>query len=62
MLIGPVAPIAFESKLRGSHVAHAYDFYTPNLAGEYPVSCSVFLLFCVRQFRTKGFSVCSCRE
>lgn len=38
MLIGPDAPIAFESKLRGSHMAHAYDFYKPNLASEYPVS------------------------
>ncbi|KAK7252640.1 hypothetical protein RIF29_36730 [Crotalaria pallida] len=37
MLIGPDAPIAFESKLRGSHMSHVYDFYKPNLASEYPV-------------------------
>ncbi|KAH1075086.1 hypothetical protein J1N35_027414 [Gossypium stocksii] len=37
MLIGPDAPIAFESKFRGSHMFHAYDFYKPNLASEYPV-------------------------
>ncbi|GMH28882.1 hypothetical protein Nepgr_030725 [Nepenthes gracilis] len=37
MLIGPDAPIVFESKLRGSHMVHAYDFYKPNLASEYPV-------------------------
>ncbi|KAF5205826.1 Hydroxymethylglutaryl-coa synthase [Thalictrum thalictroides] len=37
MLIGPNAPIAFESKFRGSHMAHVYDFYKPNLASEYPV-------------------------
>ncbi|XP_057524630.1 hydroxymethylglutaryl-CoA synthase-like [Amaranthus tricolor] len=37
MLVGPDAPITFESKLRGSHMAHAYDFYKPNLASEYPV-------------------------
>ncbi|KAL8158884.1 hypothetical protein V2J09_000421 [Rumex salicifolius] len=36
MLIGPDAAIAFESRLRGSHMAHAYDFYKPNLASEYP--------------------------
>ncbi|CBI15534.3 unnamed protein product, partial [Vitis vinifera] len=36
MLEGPDAPIAFESKLRGSHMSHAYDFYKPNLASEYP--------------------------
>jgi hydroxymethylglutaryl-CoA synthase len=37
MLIGPNAPICFESKYRGSHMAHAYDFYKPDLASEYPV-------------------------
>ncbi|KAE8678000.1 Hydroxymethylglutaryl-CoA synthase [Hibiscus syriacus] len=37
MLIGPDAPIAFESKFRGSHMSHVYDFYKPNLASEYPV-------------------------
>ncbi|KAK7829760.1 hydroxymethylglutaryl-coa synthase [Quercus suber] len=37
ILIGPDAPISFESKVRGSHMAHVYDFYKPNLASEYPV-------------------------
>ena len=37
MLVGPDAPIGFESKLRGSHMSHVYDFYKPNLASEYPV-------------------------
>ncbi|KAJ4832234.1 hypothetical protein Tsubulata_001991 [Turnera subulata] len=37
ILVGPDAPIAFEGKLRGSHMSHAYDFYKPNLASEYPV-------------------------
>lgn len=37
MLIGPDAPLVFESKFRGSHMSHAYDFYKPNLASEYPV-------------------------
>ncbi|KAH9299940.1 hypothetical protein KI387_011523 [Taxus chinensis] len=37
MLIGPNAPIAFENKYRGTHMAHAYDFYKPDLASEYPV-------------------------
>ncbi|KAA3468997.1 hydroxymethylglutaryl-CoA synthase-like [Gossypium australe] len=37
MLIRPDAPIVFESKFRGSHMSHAYDFYKPNLASEYPV-------------------------
>lgn len=38
LLIGPDAPIVFESKFRGSHMSHVYDFYKPNLASEYPVS------------------------
>jgi hypothetical protein len=38
MLVGPDAPITFESKFRGSHMSHVYDFYKPNLASEYPVS------------------------
>ncbi|XP_038971536.1 hydroxymethylglutaryl-CoA synthase-like [Phoenix dactylifera] len=37
MLIGPNAPIPFESKYRGTHMIHVYDFYKPNLASEYPV-------------------------
>ncbi|XP_074577403.1 hydroxymethylglutaryl-CoA synthase-like [Curcuma longa] len=37
MLIGPNAPISFESKYRGTHMSHVYDFYKPNLASEYPV-------------------------
>ncbi|KAL8064309.1 hypothetical protein ABFX02_01G081200 [Erythranthe guttata] len=37
MLVGPDAPIAFESKLRASHMSHVYDFYKPDLASEYPV-------------------------
>ncbi|GMH29807.1 hypothetical protein Nepgr_031650 [Nepenthes gracilis] len=37
MLVGPDAPIVFENKFRGSHMAHAYDFYKPNLASAYPV-------------------------
>ncbi|KAG4911654.1 hypothetical protein JHK82_052257 [Glycine max] len=48
MLIGPDAPISFESKLRGSHMAHAYDFYKPNLASEYPIRCSASLHFLAR--------------
>ncbi|CAH9115557.1 unnamed protein product [Cuscuta epithymum] len=37
MLIGPDAPIVFESKFRASHMAHVYDFYKPILDSEYPV-------------------------
>lgn len=40
MLVGPDAPICFESKFRGSHMSHVYDFYKPNLPSEYPVMLS----------------------
>ena len=44
LLIGPDAPIAFESKIRGSHMSHVYDFYKPDLASEYPVILFLQLL------------------
>ncbi|XP_073011693.1 hydroxymethylglutaryl-CoA synthase [Typha latifolia] len=61
MLIGPNAPITFESKLRGTHMAHVYDFYKPNLASEYPVvdgklsqTCYLMALdSCYRRFCSK---------
>lgn len=61
MLVGPDAPIVFESKLRGSHMSHVYDFYKPNLASEYPVvdgklsqTCYLMALdSCYKQFCAK---------
>ncbi|OMO97953.1 Hydroxymethylglutaryl-CoA synthase, eukaryotic [Corchorus olitorius] len=61
MLIGPNAPITFESKFRGSHMSHVYDFYKPNLASEYPVvdgklsqTCYLMALdFCYKHFCDK---------
>ncbi|CAL8277205.1 unnamed protein product [Merluccius merluccius] len=37
MLVGPDAPLALERGLRGTHMKHAYDFYKPDMASEYPV-------------------------
>lgn len=37
MLVGPDAPLVIESKIRGSHVEHTWDFYKPRLDVEYPV-------------------------
>lgn len=45
LLIGPDAPIVFESA-RGSFMEHAYDFYKPNFASEYPVVDGHFSLSC----------------
>eukprot|EP00948_MAST-09A_sp_MAST-9A-sp1_P000957 g957.t1 len=36
MLIGPDAPLVFESDTVVSHFEHAYDFYKPNMESEYP--------------------------
>ncbi|EGG24531.1 hydroxymethylglutaryl-CoA synthase [Cavenderia fasciculata] len=36
MLIGPNAPITFESGLRGVHMENVYDFYKPDMESEYP--------------------------
>lgn len=36
MLIGPDAPITLEPGLRGSYMAHVYDFYKPDPTSEYP--------------------------
>ena len=36
MLVGPDAPLAFDPGLRGTYVRHAYDFYKPDFASEYP--------------------------
>lgn len=36
LLIGPNAPIVFDRRLRGSHFEHAWDFYKPHMASEYP--------------------------
>lgn len=59
MLIGPNAPIAFESKLRASHMAHAYDFYKPDLASEYPVilftSLSLSIVTCHKCLQNCAF-------
>eukprot|EP01135_Chromosphaera_perkinsii_P007120 Nk52_evm3s704 gene=Nk52_evmTU3s704 len=36
MLIGPDAPLVFETGLKSTHMEHAWDFYKPRLESEYP--------------------------
>lgn len=36
MLVGPNAPLVIDAGIRGTHVEHAYDFYKPEHAKEYP--------------------------
>lgn len=46
LLIGPNAPITLETGIRASYMEHAYDFYKPNLASEYPVVDGKFSTTC----------------
>lgn len=46
MLIGPDAPLAFEPGMRGTYIAHTYDFYKPDLTSEYPVVDGHYSLRC----------------
>lgn len=36
MLIGPEAPLILDCGVRASYMTHAYDFYKPDLASEFP--------------------------
>ncbi|KAG6458473.1 hydroxymethylglutaryl-CoA synthase 1 [Manduca sexta] len=36
MLIGPDAPLVLDRGVRASYMTHAYDFYKPDLASEFP--------------------------
>jgi hydroxymethylglutaryl-CoA synthase len=46
MLIGPNAPLVLEPGKRGSYMAHAYDFYKPDLTSEYPYVDGHFSIRC----------------
>ncbi|KAJ7296437.1 hypothetical protein O6H91_05G073300 [Diphasiastrum complanatum] len=48
MLIGPDAPLVIDRRCSATHMEHAYDFYKPNLASEYPV-CSSPSIECLEQ-------------
>lgn len=62
MLIGPDAPIAFEPGLRGSYITHAYDFFKPDLASEYPVVDGHFSLKCYTEAVDACYKTYGARE
>lgn len=62
MLIGPDAPIAFEPGLRGSYLTHAYDFFKPDLASEYPVVDGHFSLKCYTEAVDACYKAYGARE
>lgn len=59
ILVGPDAPIVSVPALRGTYMAHAYDFYKPDMKSEYPlvdghlsISCYLSALDgCYKQLR-----------
>ncbi|CAG9795583.1 unnamed protein product [Diatraea saccharalis] len=65
MLVGPNAPLVFDKGVRASYMTHAYDFYKPDLASEFPfvdgklsIKCylsaldNCYNLFCKKMRRT----------
>jgi hydroxymethylglutaryl-CoA synthase len=62
MLIGPDAPIVFEPGLRGSYIAHAYDFYKPDLTSEYPYVDGQFSIQCYTQAVDACYKAYNARE
>lgn len=62
MVIGPDAPIAFEPGLRASYITHAYDFYKPDLASEYPVVDGHFSLRCYTEAVDACYKAYGARE
>lgn len=62
MLIGPDAPLVFESGLRGSYITHAYDFYKPDLTSEYPYVDGQFSLRCYTEAVDACYKAYNARE
>ncbi|XP_074858816.1 hydroxymethylglutaryl-CoA synthase, mitochondrial [Carettochelys insculpta] len=57
MLVGPNAPLALERGVRATHMEHAYDFYKPDLASEYPVVDGKLSIQCYLQALDQCYSV-----
>ncbi|EER26467.1 3-hydroxy-3-methylglutaryl coenzyme A synthase [Coccidioides posadasii str. Silveira] len=62
MLIGPDAPIVFDSGLRGTYITHAYDFYKPDLTSEYPYVDGHFSIKCYTQAVDACYKAYNARE
>ncbi|CAG5125224.1 unnamed protein product [Candidula unifasciata] len=64
MLVGPEAPLVVDRGVRSSHMQHAYDFYKPDMASEYPVvdgklsiQCYLHALdMCYERYTTKAIA------
>ncbi|GME64955.1 hydroxymethylglutaryl-synthase [Neofusicoccum parvum] len=49
MLVGPNAPLIFDTGLRGSHFKHTYDFYKADFKSEYPLIDGQYSIQCYTQ-------------
>ena len=62
MLVGPDAPLAFEPGVRGSYMAHAYDFYKADLTSEYPLVDGHFSIKCYSEAVDSCYKAYNARE
>ncbi|KAL1635015.1 3-hydroxy-3-methylglutaryl coenzyme A synthase [Diplodia intermedia] len=62
MLIGPDAPVVFEPGLRGTYMAHVYDFYKPDLTSEYPYVDGHFSIRCYTEAVDACYKAYNARE
>ncbi|KAK3203334.1 hypothetical protein GRF29_112g928624 [Pseudopithomyces chartarum] len=62
MLVGPDAPVVMDPGLRGSYITHAYDFYKPDLASEYPVVDGHFSIRCYTEAVDACYKAYNARE
>lgn len=62
ILVGPNAPIVAEPGLRGSYMAHAYDFYKPDLTSEYPYVDGHYSVNCYTKALDAAYTAYSKRE
>lgn len=62
LLIGPDAPIVVEPGMRGTYMAHAYDFYKPDLTSEYPYVDGHYSVNCYSKALDAAYRAYSKRE
>lgn len=56
MLVGPNAPLIIERGVRSSYFSHAYDFYKPDLASEFPMVDGPLSIICYFSALDKAYN------
>lgn len=62
MLVGPDAALVLDEGKRGSYMAHAYDFYKPDLTSEYPYVDGHFSIRCYTEAVDAAYKAYNERE